>query len=76
MKYMDGSEKFPEIKLMMNSKCPVNFYSQLRTNSGLSRGIWEKEKGFKKCLNAALTFTSSMVLAKVPNPSELLFPYI
>lgn len=63
MKYMDGSEKFPEIKL-------VNFYSQL------SGEIWEKEKVFIKRLNAALTFTSSTVLAKVLNPTELLSPYI
>lgn len=46
------------------------------TNSGLSGEIWEKEKVFIKRLNAALTFTSSTVLAKVLNPTELLSPYI
>lgn len=68
MKYMDGSEKFPEIKL-------INFYSQLQHKFRTFQGDTGEKEGFQK-LNAALTSASSIVLAEVSNPSELLSPYI
>lgn len=41
MKYMDGSEKFPEIKL-------INFYSQLQHKFRIFQGDMGEKEGFQK----------------------------